>query len=85
VVWVCIRPDRFDEKETTEYGELCLTRRDYDRIAEIVDHKFDLKLLYPKRKKFHVSEVVGFMDLLGVHFFETGRRETAEKYYDMLN
>jgi tetratricopeptide (TPR) repeat protein len=67
------------------YGELCLTRRDYDRIAEIFDHKFDLKLLYPKRNKFHVSEVVGFMGLLGVYFFETGRRETAEKYYDMLN
>ncbi len=67
------------------YGELCLTRRDYDRIAEIVDHKFDLKLLYPKRKKFHVSEVMGFMGLLGVYLFETGRREMAEKCYDMLD
>ncbi len=67
------------------YGELCLTRRDYDRIPEIFDRKFDLKLLYPKRNKFHVSEVVGFMGLLGVYFFETGQRETAEKYYDMLN
>ena len=67
------------------YGELCLTRRDYDRIAEVFDHKFDLKLLYPKRKKFHVSEVMGFVGLLGVYFFETGRCETAEKYYDVMN
>jgi tetratricopeptide (TPR) repeat protein len=67
------------------YGELCLTRRDYDRIAEVFDHKFDLKLLYPKRNKFHVSEVMGFMGLLGVYFFEIGRCETAEKYYDMMN
>jgi len=66
------------------YGELCLTRHDYDQIAEIFDRKFDLKLLYPKRNKFHVSEVVGFMGLLGAYFFETGRPEMAKKYYDVL-
>ncbi len=66
------------------YGELCLTKRDYDRIPELFDHKFDLKLLYPKRTRFHFSEVLGFMGLLGAYFFEIGERETAQKYYEVM-
>ena len=66
------------------YGELCLSKRDYDRIPELFDHKFDLKLLYPKRNRFHISEVMGFMGLFGAYFFEIGDREMAQKYYEFL-
>lgn len=66
------------------YGEICLARGDYEAIAELFDHKFDLKLLYPKRNKFHVSEVMGLMGLAGMYFVGTGQREVAEKYYDIL-
>lgn len=66
------------------YGELCLTKRDYDQVPELFDHKLGLKLFYPKRKRFHVSEVLGFMGLLGAYFFEIGEREMAERYYKAL-
>lgn len=66
------------------YAELCRMQGDYEQIAEIFEHKFDLKLLYPKRKRFHISEVANFMGLIGIYFFETGQREIAEKYYDIL-
>jgi tetratricopeptide (TPR) repeat protein len=66
------------------YGELCLTKRDYDQIPDLFDHKFDLKLFYPKRRQFHISEVLGFMGLLGAYFFEIGEREVAQKYYEVL-
>ena len=66
------------------YAELYRTRGDYDKIAEIFEHKFDLKLLYPKRKQFHLSEVANFMGLIGIYFFEMGERDAAEKYYDIL-
>jgi len=66
------------------YAELCLARGEYEKIGEIFEHKFDLKLLYPKRKRFHVSEVANFMGLIGIYFFETGQRETAEGYYEIL-
>ena len=56
----------------------------YDNIAEIFNHKFDLKLLYPKRKKFHISEVANFMGIIGSYFFKTGEMELAEKYYKVL-
>lgn len=66
------------------YAEICLRKGDYDQVAEIFDQKYDLKLLYPKRKKFHISEVANFMGLIGLFFFKTGKQEVAEKYYDIL-
>jgi len=66
------------------YAELCLDKRDYEKIGEIFEQKFDLKLLYPQRKRFHISEVASFMGLIGIYFFETGERQAAEKYYDVL-
>jgi tetratricopeptide (TPR) repeat protein len=66
------------------YAELFLRRGEYERVAEIFDHTFDLKLLYPKRKRFHVSEVVGFMGLVGIYFLGLGEREAAERYYEIL-
>jgi tetratricopeptide (TPR) repeat protein len=66
------------------YVETCLAKGDYDEVAEILEHKFDLKLLYPKRKRFHISEVVNFMGLVGIYFFEIGERDAAQKYYDVL-
>ncbi len=66
------------------YVEMCLARGDYEKVAEILEHKFDLKLLYPKRKRFHISEVVNFMGLVGIYFLEIGERDIAEKHYDLL-
>jgi tetratricopeptide (TPR) repeat protein len=66
------------------YAELCRTQGDYQKIAEIFEHKFDLKLLYPDRKQFHISEVANFMGLMGVYLLETGEREGAERYYEAL-
>jgi len=66
------------------YAELCLARRDYEAVAEIFEHKFDLKLLYPERNRFHVTEVASFMGLIGIYFFETGERELAERYYEVV-
>lgn len=66
------------------YAELCLDRGDYGEIAEIFEHKFDLKLLYPERNRFHITEVVSFMSVMGLYFYGIGEREPAEKYYEIL-
>ena len=66
------------------YAELCLGKGEYVQAAQILEHKFDLKLLYPKRRRFHISEVVNFMGVVGTYFVETGQRESAQRYYDML-
>jgi tetratricopeptide (TPR) repeat protein len=66
------------------YAQSCLNKQDYGKIPEIFDHKFDLKLLYPKRNKFHISEVAHFMGIVGIYFVSTGERETAERYLKIL-
>jgi tetratricopeptide (TPR) repeat protein len=66
------------------YAELCRAAGDYEQIAEIFEYKFDLKLLYPQRKRFHVSEVANYMGLIGMYYLGTGEQAAAEKYYEIL-
>lgn len=66
------------------YAEFCLHRKEYAKVVEVLDHKFDLHQLYPKRKRFHISEVVNFMGVVGLYFYETQQRELAHQYYVIL-
>jgi tetratricopeptide (TPR) repeat protein len=66
------------------YAEVCLQKGDYEEIPRIFNQKYDLKLLYPHRDEFHVSEVVGFMGIMGTYFAEIGEFETADRYYQIL-
>ena len=66
------------------YAEILLARGEVERVAEIFENKFDLQLLYPKRKRFHISEALGFMGIMGWYFVEIGEREIAKKYYEIL-
>ncbi len=66
------------------YAEYCLRHDNLDEIYKIFDNKFDLKLLYPHRNDFHISEVISFYGILGIFFIRTGKRESAENLYKML-
>lgn len=67
-----------------QYAELCLREGNYAEVPQIFAHKFDLKVLYPERRRFHVSEVVAFFSMLANYFLVTGNRERAEQIYQML-
>jgi hypothetical protein len=66
------------------YAEVCLSNGEFDKIPIILDHKFDLKLLYPKRNKFHVSEVIGFYGIVGKYSFCIGKENSLRVCYDLL-
>ena len=76
------RPDYLFAK--LNLAELFLQRREYAKIPAIFDHNLDLKLLYPHRDKFHISEVVSFSGMLGLYFVRTGDRTAAEAHYGLL-
>lgn len=65
-------------------AQFYLARGEYDRIPELFDNKFDLKLLYPRKKRFHISEAANFFGVMGLYFAKTNQREAAEVYYEML-
>lgn len=66
------------------YADICLAKGDYAKIPDIFNHKFDLKLLYPKRKRFHISELTAFMGVMGQYFLAIDQRELAENIYNIL-
>jgi len=66
------------------YAEICFARQEYERIPEIFDYEFDLKALYPNRKRFHISEFANFMGVMGFYFAKADQWEMAERYNEML-
>ncbi len=65
-------------------AQIYLREGDVEKIPEIFDHKFDLKMLYPRRNKFHVTEFAGFTGLMCAYFAMIGNQETAKLLYDTL-
>lgn len=66
------------------YADLCVSRGHLDEIPVIFDGKYDLSLLCPKRKRFHVTEAVGFMGVMGYYYVKRGDVEQARPYYKIL-
>jgi len=66
------------------YAQICLFSREFEKIPEIFDNKFDLKLLYPDRSVFHVSEVMNFNSVMGTYFALNGNMTTTKVYYRVL-
>lgn len=67
------------------YALACLLGGNPEKVPEIFEDTFDLKALYPKRRKFHVSEFLSFYCVVCMYFNEVGRRDEAEAIYRVLN
>ena len=66
------------------YARDCLERGDLDKVVEIFEGKYDLKLLYPDRERFHISEVLNFDYIMAWYFHAKGDHDRAEMYYKVL-
>jgi tetratricopeptide (TPR) repeat protein len=66
------------------YANVCLQKGEITKIPDIFNHKLDLKLLYPRRKRFHVSEFTGFAGLMCRYYDAIGERDAAVIYYQIL-
>ncbi len=66
------------------YAQICLERGEIEKVLKIFDHKLDLKLLYPQRTKFHITEYVSFTAIVGEYYARTGKRDLAQSYYNTL-
>lgn len=61
-----------------------LTKKEYDKIPEIIGESLDLKALYPQRKVFHVNEVEGFMHMVCRYLIATDRLDEANDLIGMM-
>jgi hypothetical protein len=66
------------------YARLCLAKGEVAKVPGIFHHTFDLKALYPHRKRFHLDEFVGFAGVMCRYLCVVGERNTALLYYHML-
>lgn len=66
------------------YANDCLQRDETEKVPEIFEDKYDLKLLYPERKRFHTSEVLGFCAAMAWYFHCRGEPGRAETYYELM-
>jgi tetratricopeptide (TPR) repeat protein len=67
------------------YAEICMEKGEFNKVPEIFDHMFDIKLMYPERSIFHITEVVNFIGITGLYFAKTGDHEAAKRAYDILD
>ena len=67
------------------YAKDCLEKGELDKIPEIFDGKYDISLLYPGRKKFHVLELLSFNFVLAVYFHRIGKKDAAKRYYKIMS
>jgi tetratricopeptide (TPR) repeat protein len=68
----------------TNYAFKCLRNGEPEEIPNIFDHKFDLKLLYPQRDIFHISEFSAFTGVMALYYLMIDDTQSAEKYYRQL-
>jgi len=66
------------------YALDCLQRGEPEKVPEILDGKYELKLLYPERERFHISEVMSFYTVMAWYWHTQGERDHAETYYKVL-
>jgi tetratricopeptide (TPR) repeat protein len=65
-------------------AELCLKQGNLDEFEAIFDKKFDLKLMYPERNVFHVSEHVAFAMIMMMYYLRIKQDRAAQLYYNMM-
>lgn len=68
----------------TNYAFRCLRMGKLEKIPEIFNRKFDLKLLYPHRVVFHLSEFTAFISVMALYHHVIGDHENAQIYYALL-
>ncbi len=66
------------------YSEYLINNGDFTKVAEVLNNKFDLNLLYPNRDTFHTTEVVNFHGVIGIYFILAGKTEKALRCLKIL-
>jgi hypothetical protein len=66
------------------HAHFLLLENDLSGFEQVFDRKYDLKLLYPERTAFHVSEFVSLYGVVIEYLIRTKDLERAELLYDSM-
>lgn len=66
------------------YARLLIRRNELGQVPDVFKGGFDLKLMYPDRTQFHVSELAALATVAGEYFCLKGEYEVALRYLGLL-
>lgn len=69
----------------TNYADLCLRKGDTKTVKKIFKGDFDLRLLYPDRDLFHLSEFLAISSLACHYFAQIGDNEKVLTHYKVMH
>ncbi|HMV40993.1 MAG TPA: hypothetical protein PK079_24710 [Leptospiraceae bacterium] len=64
--------------------ELYLEEKELDKVAELLQDKYDFRLLYPEKATFHIQEILCFNYALGKYFALRTNPEKATAYLENI-
>ncbi|MEA1968894.1 MAG: hypothetical protein U9N77_11835 [Thermodesulfobacteriota bacterium] len=66
------------------YAEVCMRNGEFEKVPEIFKNKFDLKVLYPERDLFHITEVTSFYSIIALYCVHSDMTAQASNYLKIL-
>ncbi|MEI7997795.1 MAG: hypothetical protein WCH01_23165, partial [Methylococcaceae bacterium] len=60
------------------YARQCMDNNELEKIPEIFKEGYELKLLYPHRNRFHISEFIAFNAIMCRYYDTIGDRQAAK-------
>jgi hypothetical protein len=69
---------RFDQ------ANVFLQKKEFNLIPQLFNFKYDIKQFMPKRNVFHISEVLGFNQIMFKYFFSINEIKRAKIYYKII-
>ncbi len=66
------------------YARMFLEKGDLQRVAEVLENKFDIKQVYPERDIFHYTEVLQYTAIVAEYLIEKGESDRAQRYVTLM-
>ena len=66
------------------YAELLLQRGEVQAVPAVFGGELDLAGMYPDRRRFHITEFLGFSAILAWYLMATGKAESARYVYQSM-
>ena len=64
--------------------EIYLDSKELDKIPELLQNKYDFRLLYPEKATFHIQEILAFNFALGKYFALRTEPDKANQYLENI-
>ena len=61
-----------------------ITKKQYEKVPELLGETLEIKALYPDRDTFHVTEAMAFLNIVTIYFIETRDWDAAEMRLEIM-